>query len=192
MNAMEFGKYARLNDLAEQGGVVIFGCGEDTSIPTCELRQAFSLDEKVYNRSFSDMTIDEAADAYNRAVAPLDPETVLLHLGQADRQRFAEDASSFDQAYIALIRAIRAQDKDCRIVVVSLKNYDNDPAIEEMNRHLRFIADSEKCAFGDIAEKKVWNPKSSMRASSFVHSLNFPFQNQEPVYDLVKIMFCCA
>ena len=192
MNAMKFDKYARLNDLAEQGGVVIFGGGNDTSIPACELRQAFSLDEKVYNRSFPDMTIDEAVEAYHCAVAPLDPETVLLHLGQADRQRFAADAAGFDQAYRALIQAIRAQDKNCRIVVVSLKNYDNDPLTAEMNRHLRYIADSERCDFGDIAEKKVWNPKSSMRASSFVHSLNFPFQNREPVYDLVKLMFCCA
>ena len=192
MNAMEFEKYARLNELADQGGIVIFGCGEDTSIPACELRQAFSLDEKVYNRSFSDMTIDAAAEAYNRAVAPIAPETVLLHLGQADRQRFAEDASGFDQAYRALIQAVRAQNTNCRIIVVSLKNYDNDPLTAEMNRHLCCIADSERCDFGDIAERKVWNPKSSMRASSFVHSINFPFRNREPAYDLVKIMFCCA
>lgn len=192
MSDLEFGKYAKLNDLADEGGVVIFGGSEDRSIPTGELRQAFSLDENVYNRSFSDLTIDEAVDAYHCAVAPLAPETVLLHLGQADRQHFSEDPSSFDQAYRALIQAIRTQNPHCRIVVVSLKNYNQDPLVDEMNRHMRYIADSEKCDFGDIAEKKVWNPRNAKSASSFVHSFNFPFQKRQPVYDLVKIMFCCA
>ena len=52
MRETEMKNYTKLNDLAERGGIVIFGCGEDKNIPTCELRQAFSVEAKVYNRSF--------------------------------------------------------------------------------------------------------------------------------------------
>ena len=40
MREAEIKKYAKLNELAEQGGIVIFGCNEDKDIPTGEIRQA--------------------------------------------------------------------------------------------------------------------------------------------------------
>ena len=64
--------------------------------------------------------------------------------------------------------------------------------MNEMNRHLKYLADSEKCEYGDIASKRVWNPKAEMEAVSFVYSIGFvnPLQNKRPLYDLVKILFC--
>lgn len=46
MRGSEIKKYTKLNELAEQGGIVIFGCGEDVNIPVGEVRQAFSVDAK--------------------------------------------------------------------------------------------------------------------------------------------------
>ena len=67
------------------------------------------------------------------------------------------------------------------------------PQIEEINKHLKYIADFEKCEYGNIANKKVWNPKSTMNAVSFVYDIGFirPLKNKRPLYDLVKILFCC-
>ncbi|MBR5565062.1 MAG: hypothetical protein IKW08_02730 [Roseburia sp.] len=192
MRETEIKKYIKLNEFAESGGIVIFGCGQDKNIPTCELRQAFSVEAKIYNRSFDNLSITDALNTYKEIVAPLAPETVLLHIGEADKTLFIQSSSEFDAKYLALIEFIKKQNKNCRIAVISLTNYNNDPQIEEMNKHLKYIADSEQCEYEDIANKKVWSPKSTMNTASFLYSIGFvhPLKNQRPLYDLVKIMFC--
>ena len=64
--------------------------------------------------------------------------------------------------------------------------------IEELNKHLKYIADSEQCEFGDIAKKKVWNPQQTKELSSFLYSMGFarPLNSRHPLYDLIKIVFC--
>ena len=188
----EIKNYEKLNELAEQGGIVIFGCDSDKDIPTGEIRQAFAVESKIYNRSFESLSIVESVSVYKKVVAPLKPETALIHIGEADLVMFAEDPTEFDNKYLELIKVIKAQNKKCRIAVVSLKNYEGDSQIAEINRHLKYIADSEKCEYGDISTKKVWNPKSSMNAASFVYSIGFvhPLKNKCPLYDLVKMLFC--
>ena len=193
MSAPEIKKYTKLNELAEKGGIVIFGCGEDKDIPTCELSQAFAIEPKIYNRSFDNISVKEALSVYKETVDVLFPETVLLHIGQADMDFFKENSTEFDNKYRELIGFIKKQNKKCRIAVVSLRNYYNDPQIDKINKHLKYIADSEQCEYGDIATKKVWNPKATMDAVSFVYSIGFahPLKNKRPLYDLVKILFCC-
>ena len=192
MREAEIKNYTKLNELAEKGGIVIFGCGVDKDIPTCEIRQAFAVESKIYNRSFENLSVNEAASVYEKIVEPLEPETVLIHLGEADLTIFAKSPTEFDNKYLELIKVIKAQNKKCRIAVVSLNNYDSVPQIAELNKHLKYIADSEKCEYGDISAKKVWNPKASMDAASFVYSIGFvhPLKNKRPLYDLVKMLFC--
>ena len=192
MREAETRNYTKLNELAEQGGIVIFGCGADKNIPTCELRQAFAVESKIYNRSFDNLSVTEAVNVYEKVVAPLKPETVLIHIGEADLTIFSETPAVFDTKYMELIKVIKAQNNKCRIAVVSLKNYDNEPQPTELNKHLKYIADSEKCEYGDISTKKVWNPKASMDTASFIYSMGFvhPLKNKRPLYDLVKMLFC--
>ena len=192
MRESEIKNYTKLNELAEQGGIVIFGCGVDKEIPTCEIRQAFAVESKVYNRSFDNLSVNDALSVYKETVAALSPETVLLHIGETDIDFFAESPVEFDNKYRELIGYIKSQNKKCRISIISLRNYDSDPQITELNKHLKHIADSEKCEYGDISAKKVWNPKASMEVASFVYSIGFvhPLKNKRPLYDLVKILFC--
>ena len=192
MREAEIKKYIKLNELAEQGGIVVFGCGEDVNIPVGEVRQAFSVDAKMYNRSFKNLSITEAEAMYETCIAPINPETVLIHIGEDDLSLFKKDATEFDTTYRKLITFIKKQNKKCRIAVVSMRDHDNHPIIAEMNQHLKNIADSEQCEYGDIASKKVWNPKSTMDAASFVYSIGFvrPLRCKRPLYDLVKMLFC--
>ena len=192
MREGEIKNYAKLNRLAEQGGIVIFGCDEDKDIPAGEIRQAFAVEQKVYNRSFESLSVKDALSVYKDTAAALSPETVLLHLGKADMDFFAESSAEFDNKYRQLIGYIKSQNKKCRIAVVSLRNYDYDPQIEAINKHLKYIADSEQCEYGDISAKMVWNPKISMEVASFVYSMGFvhPLKNKGPLYDLVKMLFC--
>lgn len=193
MKDFEIEKYERLNQIAQSKGIVIFGGSDDTDIPLCELRQAFDIEENMYNRSFHELSIEHAIEAYDSCVAPISPETVLIHIGKYDIELLHKNPNLFDSKYLELIEHIRAENKTCRIAVVSMKNYYNDPDIAEMNRHLKFIADSEKCEYGDIATRKVWNPKATRDAASFVRNIGFvrPLKSARPIYDLIRILFCC-
>ena len=192
MISLETQRYNKLNALAETDGIVIFGCKEDKNIPTGELCRAFSVDTNVYNRSFDELSVKDAVEVYEQTVAPLNPETLLIHLGEADIEFFTQNPGEFDNKYRELINTVRKHNKKCRISVISLRNYKNDRNITEMNRHLKYLADSEKCEYGDIASKRVWNPKAEMETVSFVYSIGFvnPIKNKRPLYDLVKILFC--
>ena len=193
MKDFEIEKYERLNQIAQSKGIVIFGGSDDTDIPLCELRQAFDIEENMYNRSFHELSIEHAIEAYDSCVAPISPETVFIHIGKYDIELLHKNQNLFDSKYLELIEHIRAENKTCRIAVVSMKNYYNDPDIAEMNRHLKFIADSEKCEYGDIATRKVWNPKATRDAASFVRNIGFvrPLKSARPIYDLIRILFCC-
>ena len=180
----EIRSYQALNRLAEGGGTVIFGGSEDREIPVCELARSFELKSALYNRSLDGLTLGAAVDAYDACVAPLSPERVLLHLGEADPAAFARD-------YRALIAHIRALDRRCEIHVVSLKNPEALPQIAGLNRELKNLADSERCGFADISVKHVWNPAAMKETVSFLYSTGFvrPLRAAMPVYDLVRVLY---
>lgn len=186
-------RYKDLNELAKTGGIVIFGGEEDVTLPLGELRQAFGIEENMYNRSVVGLSVKNAIEVYKEYVAPLVPETVILHIGAADMEYFTENASAFDENYRAFIAYIKAQNKKCRIAVVSFKNDTGNAQIKELNKHLKYIADSEKCEYGDVTSKKVWNPKSTRDALAFVCSIGGIrfIKNKHPLYDLVKIVYGC-
>lgn len=184
-------KYKSLNELAEKNGIVIFGGSEDLEIPIGELAQAFAINTKIYNRSVEGLSIYNAINIYDECVLPLMPETILVHIGSTDLKNFEKNKIVFDQKFRELIAYIRLQNKKCRIAIISLKNHENNLKITEMNKHLKYIAESERCEYGDISSKQVWNPKSTKDAVSFVYSTGFihPLKNKRPIYDLVKIFF---
>ena len=140
----EIKKYTKLNELAKSGGIVIFGGKNDKSIPLCELRQAFSIDETLYNRSIDGLSVTNAADVYDACVAPICPETVILHIGEADADSFETAPAEFDIKYSELIRHIKAVN-GCRIAVVSVKSSDAGANADRINEHLRHIAETERC-----------------------------------------------
>lgn len=191
MYEREIKKYRALNALAESGGIVIFGGTEDQNIPLCELKQAFALNPGLYNRSMTGLSVKNAAEAFDSCVAELHPEEIFLHIGAADLQYFSENAAAFDQKFRELIAHIRVSQKKCQIIVVSLGNPDESAVIAEMNSHLKVIAESERCVFGNISTKRVWNPVQTKDVISFVYSTGFmrPLKNNHPIYDMVKILF---
>lgn len=185
-------KYKRLNELAKQKGIVIFGSGDDWNIPLHELVQAFSLDFNVYNRSVKELTIDHAVEVYDTCVASLVPDLLMLHIGAGDLGRNISNLEEFAKQYCALIRHIRKKNAKCRIVIISLKNYGNNPEIFRINQCLRDIAQSERCEYEDISAKRLWNPKEMQEVISFIYDIGFvrPLKKERSIYDLAKIFFC--
>jgi len=188
MYEQELKNYRMLNELAEPDGIVIFGGSTDLELPLCELKQAFSIEQGLYNRSLPGLSVRDAAEWYADCAAPLHPETVFLHLGEADKGWFAENSDEFDRLYRNLIAQIRTRNKKSRIAVLSLQSPAVDPGICEMNRHLNYIAESERCEYGDLAEKRVWNPKETKEVTSFLQAMGL-VRSRRTIYDLVKILF---
>lgn len=190
----EITKYKALNELAEQGGSVIFGGSDDIEIPLCELKQAFSLGSNLYNRSFPEISVSCAKEIYDICIADLYPDNVLLHIGAADIKLFGENKQQFDSEYRELIAGIRKHDKKCNIVVVSLKNGSDSAVISDMNKHLRYIAETEHCEFADIGVKHIQRLRENKDVLSFVYSAGFvhPLSNKLPLYDLADVLFCCG
>lgn len=184
--------YKSLNELANPNGMIIFGGISDISIPLCELKQAFALGDNLYNRSFSDLSVKNAIEYYDAYVAELNPENIFLHIGETDINDFLPSPINFDRQYRDLITHIKNRNQKCRIVIVSLKNYDNNSDISEINKHLKYIADSEHCEYADISSKRVWNPRQTKDIASFIYSTGFirPLNIRRPIYDLTKILFC--
>ena len=129
--------YLSLNELAKPNGTVIFGGKSDIDIPLCELKQAFSLDSNLYNRSFPDLSVTNAIEYYDIYVAELHPESIFLHIGETDIDDFIFSPANYDKKYGELIRQIKSKNQKCHIIIVSLKNHDNNSDISEMNKHLK-------------------------------------------------------
>lgn len=184
--------YLSLNALAHTGGCVIMGSADDRLIPLCELKEAFELQDRFYNRSFNVLCLDNAIQIYDQCVAPLKPQDLYLHIGENDLSLFSEDSADFDLKYTKLVQHISGIEPKCRIIIVGLKNPENDPLIARVNKHLEVIAQSNSCDFCDIAKQQIWNPLQTKDVVSFVYSIGFvrPLKQQRPVQDIVKILFC--
>lgn len=187
----EYERYSVLNELAKPNGIVIMGGVSDITIPLGELKQTFELDANLYNRSVSGLSVKNASLFYDKCVKDLHPERILLHIGENDVTDFAANPSDFDHYYRKLIKDIKCENKKCDIIIVSLKNHQQNTDVTKLNQHLKYIAESERCEFVDIAVQRVWNPKQTKDIASFVFSTGFvrPLNIKRPAYDLVKILF---
>ncbi|MBQ8684867.1 MAG: hypothetical protein IJ514_01695, partial [Clostridia bacterium] len=88
-----------------------------------------------------------------------------------------------EEKYIALLEHIKAMNKKCRIVLVSIDN-------TEINQQLKYIANSSQCEFGDLSTVKVWTPQTTKNVTSFVQTMGVRrYCKNKPIYDLLKIIF---
>ena len=184
--------YQSLNRLANADGSVIFGDADDRVIPLAELKETFELQNNYYNRSFSGLSLSNSADLFDQCVAPLCPKDIYLHIGQNDLSLFEKEPSAFDQGYTSLIKHIRNVCKHCSLAIITLRNADNDPLIEQLNKHLAVISQNEGCELCDIAKQQAWNPRQTKEVVSFLYSMGFvrPLTNKRPVQDVARILFC--
>ena len=186
----EIRKYAALNGLLQKNGTVLFGGSDDKSISISDLKESFGLEETVYNRSFSDLKIAEAKEIYKRAVAVLEPKSLLIHIGDSDVARVQDDPAGFDRDFIEFLE-LAANNGKTRVTVISAKNPGNTTVLANVNRHLKNIADSFKCQFIDLSASASWNPKATLQAMSFARSMGLRYEPKGEVadYNLVKLLY---
>lgn len=182
--------YQELNTVAKKNAVILFGGDLDKQIPVAELAQSFDFNFQIYNRSEEGISVKTAKDFFLENIASMEPEGVIVHLGDKDINLLKSSGADFDKYYLDLISSIKEVNKKCRLAFVSVNNPNNDKTIAEMNRHIKALADSERAAFINLDNAKLWNPKAAKAAISFAH--NMGLKVRKPLTDVAEILYSYA
>lgn len=172
--------------------VVLLGGSLDKEIPVAEIAQSFNFNFKMYNRSKYGLSLKDAKKTYLESVEPMNPEAVIIHLGKEDVEMFKNNSADFDVKYLELLSSIRHQNKDRRIALVSLEE---ESKVEvEMNRHIKAIAESEKCEFVNMDRAKLWDTEKTKEVTAFMYELGFDSQLKvkKPLGDISKVLYSYA
>lgn len=177
---------------SDSESVVLLGGSLDKEIPVAEIAQSFNFNFKMYNRSKYGLSLKDARKTYLESVEPMNPEAVIIHLGKEDVEMFKNNSADFDVKYLELLSSIKHQNKDRRIALVSLEE---ESKVEvEMNRHIKAIAESEKCEFVNMDRAKLWDTEKTKEVTAFMYELGFDSQLKvkKPLGDISKVLYSYA
>lgn len=182
--------YEELNNIAQKNAVILFGGAMDKKIPVAELAQSFEFDFKIYNRSEELLSVKNAKDIYSKNIQPLEPEAILIHIGETDQNLFKNSSVDFDNYYMSMLETIKNTNKNCRVALISVRNENEDRLITEMNRHIKAIADSEQCDFISLDNVKLWNPRATKASVDFAYSMGL--KSKKPLRNIAEILYSYA
>ena len=171
----------------KKNGVILMGGAVDKSIPVSELAGEYKFNFELYNKSDSSLNVSDAKEYFEKSVAPLKPEGMLIHLGENDAALIRTNSSLFDKNYLELIQSIKACNKACRIALVSVDNPAKDKTIDLMNAHIKAIAAAEKVSFVSLENAKLWHPESTKAACNFAYSMGLNVR--KPLNDVAEILY---
>ena len=174
----------------EKNAVILLGSGSDRDIPVQSLGKEFKFNFKIYNKSAEDFSLTIASQYFMEKIAPLSPEGILIHLGAGDISLCINDSEKFDNLFMDLLSRIRKSNKKCRIALVSIANPKGDKTISIANRHIKAIADAEKCTFVNLDNVKLWNPQATKAAVDFAY--NMGLNTRKPLSDVAEILYSYA
>ena len=174
----------------KKNAVILMGSCLDTEIPVSNLAKEFSFNFDIYNKSAVNLSVANAGDYFNKNLATLAPEGILLHLGEKDLQLFKSDSSAFDRGYLQLIESIKAVNKNCRIALISIENPGKDKSVNLMNAHIKAIADAEKTSFVNLENARLWNPEATKTSSAFAYNMGLKIR--KPLSDVAEIRYSWA
>ncbi len=171
----------------EKNAVILLGNGLDTKIPVQSLGKEFKFNFKIYNKSLDKLCFEDVYEYFTQNIAPLSPEGIMIHLGENDINLCMNNSATFDSNYLELIQQIKNSNKKCRIALISVANPQNNKAISLVNRHIKAIADSEKCSFVNLDNAHLWNPAATKAAVEFAHSMGL--NTRKPLSDVAEILY---
>lgn len=174
--------------------VILFGGTADKSIPVAEIAQDYEFNFKMLNRSCYALSLKDAKKVYAEQIEKLNPESVILHIGEEDLSMFEKNTADFDVQYMDLISYIKRTNSKVRIALVSNMAKDNSAIYNEMNRHIKAISDSEKCVFLNIDNAKLWEPENTKELMAFMYSTGFdrPLNVKKPLGDICEVIYSYA
>lgn len=174
----------------EKNAVILMGTGSDKKIPVQSLGKEFKFNFKIYNKSADALNLENAISYFRENIAPLSPEGILIHLGENDINTCISESEKFDATFLSLIKLVRMANKKCRIALVSVNNPHNDKTVNVVNRHIKAIAQAEKCSFVNLENAHLWNPEGTKAAVEFAHSMGL--NTRKPLSDVAEILYSYA
>lgn len=174
----------------QKNAVILVGGSFDNKIPVNYLKNKFDLNFEIYNKSSDNISIKTANEYFKNTVLPLEPEALILHLGENDITMYQNSSEAFDKCYLDLISNIKKANKKTRLALVSINNTNNDKLVAEMNKHIKAIADSENCQFVNLENSKLWNPEATKQSVDFACTMGLNIK--KPLLDVAKIFYSFA
>ena len=171
----------------EKNAVILLGNGLDTKIPVQSLGKEFKFNFKIYNKSCDKLCFEDVYEYFTQNIAPLAPEGIMIHLGENDINLCVNNSELFDANYMNLIKQIKDCNKKCRIALISVANPQNNKTVALVNRHIKAIADSEKCIYVNLDNAHLWNPAATKAAVEFAHSMGL--NTRKPLNDVAEILY---
>jgi hypothetical protein len=173
--------YQALNQVAEAGGVVLFGSTSASQIPLNELTQDYGIDVSLYNRSVAHLTIEEAEHYIANCVAPLSPKAILLHFGEEELQKGEKPVEDLIEAYRWLLYQIHTAIPESRLILISVN--ETLPGADAYNRQLKALTKEYGCEYTDSPSG---NP-DGLYAIRFFHTLrSFLFDRTMTLADALR------
>lgn len=176
--------------VSKKYNIALLGGTYAKDIPAKKLAEEFSFDFDLLNKSSFALSLRNSKEYYEKYVAALNSDGIILQLGKEDRDLFKKSPSQFDTMYLDLIGAIKAHNKDCRLALVSLNNGTKDSAISDMNNHIKAIAQSEQAVFVNLENAMLWNPKAVQSSLDFAYGMGLNVK--KPIYDVAEILYSYA
>lgn len=170
--------------------ITLMGGTYAKDIPVKKLSEEFQFDFDLYNKSSFALSLTNAKEYFNKYVANLNSDGIILQLGKEDADIFKSNPSVFDTMYLELLSLIKSNNKDCRLALVSLNNPQNNPVTAQMNNHIKAIAQSEQAAFVNLENAKLWNPKGVQTSLDFAEGMGLKYK--KPIYDVAEILYSYA
>ncbi len=191
MKAFDFDFYRFPKAVKTKNSTVLFGGRIAKAIPSYEVCNTFGFNFKIENASSESLSVKNAKSQFKMLAESFDPEAVIVHLGENDIELFKSNPNEFDALYLDFISYLKDLNSKMRIQLVSVENTAANQLVSDMNRHIKAIADSERCEFFNIESAKLWKPCSTTAAASFMYKLGFDSQLKvkHPLYDTSKALF---
>lgn len=144
----ELSRFSQMNEVSSTNGVVFFGSTSFNEMPLTELARDYDLEEKVYNRSISGLTIADVDSVLDDCVLNLSPKKVFISIGEEDVEKESFNEKEFLAKYEWMLYSIH--DKcDAQIYIVSVLS--RMAIASRINERLSKLAKETGCTYIDAA-----------------------------------------
>lgn len=136
-------EYKLLNKFAQSNKIVLVGSGIAENLYLNELIEDYDLNQRLYNRSISDLKIEDAVKYFEKCIYELKPMKILIYLGENELADENVSVEKFSEQYKWLLYNVHVNLPSAQIYIIELRN-DMEGA-ELYNRELRNIASEYGC-----------------------------------------------
>lgn len=174
----EIKEYSGLNRIAKKNSTVLLGSTFAKNIPVSELSLSYGMNNDIYNRSITDLSVFDASTVIEYCIKEMQPRKILIQLGETDLARGYKTIDEIITAYKSLVLKIKNSLPFCEIILISVCNCEMPIHPEILNQALSRMASELKCIYADISSSEL-NNEPYIRAfemlKPYIRNVNISF-----------------